>query len=291
MQKPMQPTDFRCLERTRVRWAEVDLQKIVFNAHYLTYVDNAMAAYWRHLAVPYEATMAMLGGDVFLKTTTVTYHAPARYDDVLDVGLRCVKTGRSSMHFEAGIWRNGELLTDVQLVYVYADPTTNASRPLPETLVTLIQDFEAGREVMTLTLGDWDTIGPAASHVRSAVFVEEQGISREDEWDAADANCQHAVITNRFNQPLATGRLLPSVDGVSTIGRMAVLRPMRGTAYGRMVLSALCKASAERGDRRVELHAQRSAEAFYARQGFAVVGEPYDEVGIPHVTMTLTLQR
>ena len=50
-----------------MRWSEVDLQKIVFNAHYLTYVDTAMAAYWRRLAVPYEATMAALDGDVFLK--------------------------------------------------------------------------------------------------------------------------------------------------------------------------------------------------------------------------------
>ena len=61
----MQPTEFRCRERLRVRWSEVDLQKIVFNAHYLTYVDTAMAAYWRRLAVPYVATMAALDGDVF----------------------------------------------------------------------------------------------------------------------------------------------------------------------------------------------------------------------------------
>ena len=49
----MNQTDFSCIERLRVRWSEVDMQKIVFNAHYLTYIDMAMAAYWRRLALPY----------------------------------------------------------------------------------------------------------------------------------------------------------------------------------------------------------------------------------------------
>lgn len=281
----MQPTEFRCRERLRVRWSEVDLQKIVFNAHYLTYVDTAMAAYWRHLAVPYEATMSALGGDVFLKTTTLTYHGPAQYDDVLDIGMRCAKTGRSSMQFEAAIWRGGELLTEAQLVYVYAHPTTKVSTAIPEKLMSLLRDFEAGQGVTKLTLGSWDNLSPLASAVRTEVFVEEQGIAKEDEWDAMDAQCTHAVVTNRFEQPLATGRLLPAVDGVGTIGRMAVVRGLRGSDLGRQVLQALCDAAAKRGDRRVALHAQRSAEAFYARHDFQVVGEPYEEVGIPHVTM------
>ena len=287
----MQPTEFRCRERLRVRWSEVDLQKIVFNAHYLTYVDTAMAAYWRRLAVPYEATMAALDGDVFLKTTTLTYHGPAEYDDVLDVGMRCAKTGRSSMQFEAAIWRGGELLTEAQLVYVYAHPKTKVSTAIPEKLVTLFQDFEAGKPVTQLTLGDWTQQSPLASAVRTAAFVEEQGIAREDEWDAMDAHCTHAVVTNRFDQPLATGRLLPAVEGVGTIGRMAVVRAVRGSELGQQVLEALCDAAAKRGDHRVTLHAQRSAEAFYARQGFQVVGEPYEEVGIPHVTMVRDVVR
>ena len=57
----MQRQDFRCLHRLRVRWAEVDIQKIVFNAHYLTYADCAMTEYWRALAMPYEAGMQALG--------------------------------------------------------------------------------------------------------------------------------------------------------------------------------------------------------------------------------------
>jgi YbgC/YbaW family acyl-CoA thioester hydrolase len=59
--------DFRLLHRLRVRWVEVDLQKIVFNGHYLMYFDTAMADYWRALAIPYEDTMHQLGGDLYVK--------------------------------------------------------------------------------------------------------------------------------------------------------------------------------------------------------------------------------
>lgn len=57
----MKRQDFRCTARLRVRWAEVDIQKIVFNAHYLTYADVGMTEYWRALAMPYEAAMRSLG--------------------------------------------------------------------------------------------------------------------------------------------------------------------------------------------------------------------------------------
>ena len=62
-----QRSDFRFIHRLRVRWAEVDMQKIVFNPHYAMYLDTAMADYWRALALPYESAMHQLGGDVFLK--------------------------------------------------------------------------------------------------------------------------------------------------------------------------------------------------------------------------------
>ncbi len=58
---PMQRQNFRCMHRLRVRWAEVDMQKVVFNAHYLMYIDTAMSEYWRALALPYESSMAHPG--------------------------------------------------------------------------------------------------------------------------------------------------------------------------------------------------------------------------------------
>lgn len=63
----MQRQNFRCVHRLRVRWAEVDMQKIVFNAHYLMYIDTAMSDYWRALALPYEASMQTLGGEMYVK--------------------------------------------------------------------------------------------------------------------------------------------------------------------------------------------------------------------------------
>jgi hypothetical protein len=63
----MNRQDFRSFTRIEVRWAEVDAQKIVFNAHYLMYADVAITNYWRQLAIPYEAGFASLGGELFVK--------------------------------------------------------------------------------------------------------------------------------------------------------------------------------------------------------------------------------
>ena len=106
----MKKSDFRFTHRLRVRWAEVDMQKIVFNAHYLMYFDTAVADYWRALAMPYEEAMHLLGGDIYAKKATVEFLASARLDERLDVCIRCSKIGNSSMLFGGGIFRDGELL-------------------------------------------------------------------------------------------------------------------------------------------------------------------------------------
>ena len=95
----MKPGDFRLFHRLRVRWAEVDMQKIVFNAHYLAYFDLAINDYWRALAMPYEDAMLQLGGELYLKKATIEYHGSARFDDQLDVALKCGRIGTSSMSF------------------------------------------------------------------------------------------------------------------------------------------------------------------------------------------------
>ncbi|QNP48698.1 YbgC/FadM family acyl-CoA thioesterase [Diaphorobacter aerolatus] len=281
----MKRQDFRCVHRLRVRWAEVDVQKIVFNAHYLTYADIGMAEYWRGLAMPYEATMQKLHGDIYLKKATVEYHASARMDDLLDIGMRCARVGNSSLGFECGIFAGDRLLASVALVYVYADPVSQSSRPVPQLLREAIEQFEAGHEMVTLKLGDWATLGQNASEVRKAVFIEEQGISPEIELDELDATAVHAVAFNRLDMPVATGRLLQDAPGEARIGRMAVARVLRGQRWGRAILDALVEESRRRGDARVILHAQCSAEGFYQRANFVAVGEPYEEAGIAHITM------
>ena len=100
----MQPNQFRFHHALRVRWGEVDVQQIVFNPHYLMYFDVAMSEYWRALALPYEASMLALGGEMYVKKATVEYHASARLDDTLDVGLKCARIGNSSCLFTAGIF-------------------------------------------------------------------------------------------------------------------------------------------------------------------------------------------
>lgn len=288
----MKPTDFRHHHRLRVRWAEVDMQKIVFNPHYLAYFDCAISDYWRALAMPYAAAMQRLGGDIFLRKTSVEFNASAEMDDRLDIGLRCDRIGTSSMTFVGGIFRGDQLLTAGELVYVFADPATQTSRPVPAPLRALIEAFEAGQPVTRVQVGDWATLAEPARALRTAVFIEEQGIAREDEWDEADATAVHAVVTNLLGMPVATGRLLHEGDpgsGTARIGRMAVNRTLRGSGVGRQIVQALQQAAFERGDRRIVLSAQRSAEGFYSKLGYQPDGEPYEEVGIPHVGMARAL--
>jgi len=278
-----------CMHRLRVRWAEVDMQKIVFNAHYLMYIDTAMSEYWRALALPYEASMHILGGEMYVKKATVEYHASAKLDDTLDVGMRCARIGNSSCLFEAAIFCGDRLLVTGELVYVFADPATQTSTPVPAALRAMLEGYEAGAEMVEVRTGDWNTLGRDAARLRTAVFVREQGIPADVEADALDASARHAVLYNRLGQPVATGRLLQQAPGVGRIGRMAVDRSVRGAQWGRVLLAALVDAARARGDKQVQLHAQCSAQGFYERAGFTVAGAPYEEAGLAHVLMTQAL--
>jgi predicted GNAT family N-acyltransferase len=138
-------------------------------------------------------------------------------------------------------------------------------------------------------VGDWATLGPAAQVVRSAVFVQEQGIPAELEWDAADAWALHALALGPQGEPLATGRALVHAPGVARIGRMAVQRQQRGAGLGRAVLEALLAACRARGDSQALLHAQASAVDFYLRAGFRPQGDTFMEAGIVHQEMVRDL--
>ena len=277
--------DFRFFHRLRVRWAEVDMQKIVFNAHYLMYFDTAMADYWRALALPYDITMQSLEGDIYVKKATVEFHASARVDDQLDVALQCTRIGTSSMVFTGAIYRGDEQMISCELVYVFANPATQTSRPVPIALRDILTGYEAWEPVVRVEVGSWQALGAAARQVRTEVFLEEQRIPVEMEWDESDDTAIHALARNRLGLAVATGRLLQQASGVSRIGRMAVNRVLRGTNLGRDVLRALMQAATERGDHEVVLHAQRSAEGFYARLGFVARGERFEEAGIVHIEM------
>jgi YbgC/YbaW family acyl-CoA thioester hydrolase len=135
--------DFVCCSRLRVRWAEVDMQKIVFNGHYLTYIDTAIADYWREIGLPYpHGYVERYSSDIFLRKATLEYLGSARYDDELTVCCRVSKLGRSSMTFVFEICRGAEApLVTAELVYVNADPQMRAA-PLPEEVRDKVRRYE-----------------------------------------------------------------------------------------------------------------------------------------------------
>jgi YbgC/YbaW family acyl-CoA thioester hydrolase len=170
----MTRTEFRFFDRLRVRWAEIDAQKIVFNGHYLMYFDTALAAYWRALALPYAQSMEALGGDLFVRKATLEYLASARYDDVLDIGMRCARIGNSSILFSGAVFLQDRLLVSGELVYVFADPHTQTSKPVPPSLREVFTAFEAGQSMLDVRVGGWATLSAQAKAIRTAVFLEEQ---------------------------------------------------------------------------------------------------------------------
>jgi YbgC/YbaW family acyl-CoA thioester hydrolase len=285
----MNRRDFRFFHRLRVRWAEVDMQKIVFNAHYLMYFDTAVADYWRAIALPYEEAMQQLGGDLYVKKATVEFHASARMDDRLEIGMKCSRVGNSSMVFTGAIFRDNELLITCELVYVFADPATQKSQAVPAALRELLLGYEAGEDVLEVRTGSWADLREPARRIRTEVFIDEQRVPLEMEWDDADESCLHAVVFNRIGQAVGTGRLLPSQDGTAKIGRVAVNKVLRGSGIGQRLMTALMDAARQRGDKEIVLHAQRTAEAFYRGLGFTARGDEFEEAGIPHIEMTRSL--
>ncbi len=126
----------------RVRWAEVDPQAIVFNGHYLTYLDVAITEYYRNIGITFPEGITQYGCDMFVKKTTIEYHAPARYDDVLNIYTRCAKLGNSSLRFLWEIRRSDELLVSGETISVNTDMHTRQPMRVPEPLRALIRNFE-----------------------------------------------------------------------------------------------------------------------------------------------------
>lgn len=133
--------------------------------------------------------------------------------------------------------------------------------------------------------GNWAELGEAASAIRRAVFIEEQQVPQEDEWDGRDDECRHFLALHG-KTALGTARLLP--DG--HIGRVAVLREARGLGIGAALMRAAIESARRRGHPRVVLAAQTHALAFYESLGFTAFGESFMDAGIPHRNMHLSLK-
>lgn len=131
----------------------------------------------------------------------------------------------------------------------------------------------------------WDADRAALEGVRETVFIREQGVPAELEWDSADERCLHVLAENEKRDPVGTGRL--ESDG--KIGRIAILREQRNAGLGGAVLEHLIREAKRRGMKQVYLFAQLSALAFYGRHGFVPEGDVFMEAGIPHQRMRLRL--
>ena len=129
----------------------------------------------------------------------------------------------------------------------------------------------------------WHGAGEVLRAIRTAVFVDEQEVPEELEWDGLDEQCTHALARTPTGVAIGTGRLLP--DG--HIGRMAVVKHWRRKGVGSAILNTLIAAAIDAGHASVALHAQTHALAFYARFGFEVESGVFMEAGIPHRSMRL----
>src|SRR5712672_3579371 len=137
----------------------------------------------------------------------------------------------------------------------------------------------------TIRILAWDEALPLARPVREEVFVAEQKVPLELEWDEWDERSEHAVARDLKGRAIGTARLLP--DG--RIGRMAVLGEWRRRGVGAALMEAMLDLARRRGMPLALLHAQTRAAGFYRRFGFSERGGEFLEAGIPHVEMTLEL--
>jgi len=145
----MAQSDFSFFHELRVRWSEVDMQAIVFNGNYLNYFDVAFTEYWRATALPDVIAQSKAGLELFARKAVIEYHAPARFDDVLSIGVRCAALGRSSMRFCLEIYADDQLLVSGEMMYVHADSRIRKSEPVPESWRAILLAFERQAAIQT----------------------------------------------------------------------------------------------------------------------------------------------
>lgn len=132
----IQKSDFPFFFPFRVRYAEIDAQGVVFNAHYLTYFDTAVTEYlrWRGYNIWQQAAT---GFDFHTVKTVVEYRAPVQFDDEIEVGVKLGSHGRSSLTWELAIFHRGDdkPLTTGEVVWVYVDMAAHKAARIPEELL------------------------------------------------------------------------------------------------------------------------------------------------------------
>jgi len=138
---------------------------------------------------------------------------------------------------------------------------------------------------ITVSLVCWHDGEPLLRAVREAVFIQEQHVPAELEWDGLDEDSRHALALNAKGDAIGCGRMLP--DG--HIGRIAVLPQWRKQKVGTAIMEALLNEARSRDFKQVDVDAQTHATPFYRSFGFQEEGEEFEDAGLPHIRMRLRL--
>ncbi len=137
----------------------------------------------------------------------------------------------------------------------------------------------------TVSLVCWHDGEPLLRSVREAVFIREQGVPPELEWDGLDEGCRHALAISLRGEAVGSGRMLPN----GHIGRIAVKPQWRKQKVGTAIMEALLDYARAHDYKQVEVDAQTYALPFYRSFGFVEQGEEFTDAGLPHIRMTLQL--
>jgi predicted GNAT family N-acyltransferase len=133
----------------------------------------------------------------------------------------------------------------------------------------------------SIRIADWEREYSTLASLRREVFIIEQQVPEELEWDGLDKGALHLLAELENGEAVAAARLLPS----GQIGRMAVRKPYRNHGVGTALLEYAVEEAHKAGFSSVFLHAQTQARTFYERHGFKVCGEEFYEADIPHLLM------
>ena len=137
----------------------------------------------------------------------------------------------------------------------------------------------------TVSLVSWHDGEPLLKSIREAVFIREQSVPAELEWDGLDESARHALALSHQGDAIGCGRMF--ADG--HIGRIAVLPQWRKQKVGTAIMEALLDYARAHGYKQVDVDAQTHALPFYRSFGFAEQGKEFMDAGLPHIKMTLKL--
>ena len=138
----------------------------------------------------------------------------------------------------------------------------------------------------TVSLVSWHDGEPLLKAIRSKVFIQEQGVPEELEWDEHDATCRHALALSHQGDAIGCGRMFSN----GHIGRIAVLPNWRGQQVGTAIVEAFLNYASAHDYPQVDVDAQTHAVPFYQRFDFVEQGKEFMDAGLPHIKMLLKLE-